>query len=83
MWIVQVFIFTVDDKEYEGFLSHGGPQNHPQLTILVLKHVETISRNPHFSQKHLRCLGSRLVYFAAGGTTLQRRQGGWTGNRGK
>ena len=83
MGIVQVFIFTVDDKEYEGFLSHGGPQNHPQLTILVLKHVETISRNPHFSQKHLRCLGSRLVYFAAGGAIRKRRQDERSGNRGK
>ena len=32
-----------------------------------------------FSQKHLRCLASRLVNFAAGGAIRQRRQGGWKG----
>ena len=66
MLYIPIFIFKVADKEYEVFLSHGGPQNHPQLTNLVLKHVEAISRNLHFSQKHLRCLGSRLVYFGQG-----------------
>ena len=36
-----------------------------------------------FSQKHLRCLGSCLVYFAAGGARRKRRYHERKGNRGK
>ena len=35
------------------------------------------------SQNHLGCLGSRLIYFAAGGAIRKRRQGGRRGNRAK
>ena len=47
----------------------------PMKSVLVI-----FSISPYFSQTHLRCLGSRLVYFAAGGAIRKRRQGGRTGS---